>query len=505
MKKKISPFSFLLLILFLMVSTLGTALEVDTEELEQGRDGPVEFINYEGPYDKIDTREQIFGIGRSLGSQVPDKANKYTFNGKYTVIHAVDLSVNEKLDADIFIVEKDASVDHIRNLRLMIQGYLETAYEYTAEDAALLAEFITVYNAVFRGNSSYIESKYKEIVIKFLVPEKIGLSTVYSEWPGKSMILIPLTEKAGKGTVGSLGTDELTEEDVIENLRTREDMGLEERRDMVDLKEREIEESVEQIQEEQQELDQREEELQERLERIPADLTEEEAQEVEQELVSIEERREELAQEEEEQDERIERIQEEREEIAEDTRTMLESEGEVAAGITEIIQEEGEAVSAPDIITVLLVKEISGEVLCSLASVNKKTGEIVKESSLNTIRQRWFGETSDVLFVLAGREEGQGAVRLLSLDRDTYEIISQSEDDIFKNSELLLYESYVYAVFNEGGEWKIGKYNPQCSRIASSTAEVDPITDLLIQNSALYVQDKRGKIIVLDIDNLTAE
>ena len=56
------------------------------------------------------------------------------------------------------------------------------------------------------------------------------------------MILIPLTEKEETGGLGSLNSDEISDDKVIEDLREEEDKGLDERRDLVDLKEREIEE-----------------------------------------------------------------------------------------------------------------------------------------------------------------------------------------------------------------------------------------------------------------------
>ncbi len=133
--------------------------QVNQSELENL--GPVEFINYEGPYSRIETRAQIRNIGYSLGQVIKDGTARTGASGRYFVIHSVSEQDGFKLDADIFGLGPDVGVDHIRNLRLIIQGYLEAAYEYTERDAALIAEYVTIYNAVYRGDIGYFGSRYK--------------------------------------------------------------------------------------------------------------------------------------------------------------------------------------------------------------------------------------------------------------------------------------------------------------------------------------------------------
>ncbi len=528
-----------LLFILLMSTASAAALEVDEEELAEGRDGPVEFINYEGPHEIINTRDQIRGIGIFLGNAVVEAGRPYGFQGKYTVIHAVDPDKNGLLDADIFIIEKTAQVDHIRNLRSMIGAYLETYYEYNREDAALLAEFITIYNAVFRGNMDYVKTKYNELVISYLVPEKIGMAKVYSEWPGKTMILIPLSEFAEKGRLASLQSDELTEDQVIEEMRTEEDMGIDERRGMVELKEREVVETRQEIAEERQQLDQREQDLlqqqeeiqQEReqpeeagvervpadirtgedqgvaaaVDRTPADIRTEEEQSIEAELERIDEQRQELDQQEQAQEERVERIQEERATIVEDTRTLLAEQGEETAGITEIISEEGgerPGTAAVESTLFLKVQEVSGEILGTLVSVNLKNGEVIRESNLNAVRQRWFSEEGDKVIVLAGREGRGGAVRLIVLDAETLEMEIQGEDELYIDSAVVIDGTDIYAVINTDGEYKLGRFNRDLARQAQSELLIDPLTAILVKNGNVFVQDTQGKVRILTSSNL---
>lgn len=84
------------------------ALSVDEDEVKT-KSG-VKFIN--NPQQAGgDSVSAITGIGRSLAS-----TGKF---GSYSVIHATGKG-EDKFDADIIIIGKDARVDHIKNVRRII-------------------------------------------------------------------------------------------------------------------------------------------------------------------------------------------------------------------------------------------------------------------------------------------------------------------------------------------------------------------------------------------------
>ncbi len=176
-----------------------TAAELETENLED-----VEFINYTGPNDVIDSVDAIRAIGTEIGNQIEqEKAASLGNRDMYAVVHAVSEEESEKLDADVFFIGKDASVDHITNLRRIISAYIEAAYSYTEEEADSLAVYITAYNAVYRGQYDVFSLKYKSLVMENLTNEDCGLSKNYAEWPGHSQIVIPLKKEDGKYFVDS--------------------------------------------------------------------------------------------------------------------------------------------------------------------------------------------------------------------------------------------------------------------------------------------------------------
>lgn len=223
------------------LSISAFALDVDEAEISTVEGRSIEFINYVGPHDRIDSAEEIREIGRAMGRSIAAGALRAGEAGRYLVIHAVDPSLGLGLDADILVVGEGSLVDHVRNLRRIIGGYLETAYGYSPGDADTLALFVTIYNAVYRGNMAYIGSKYKPVVTREINERNVGMSVRWNEWAGRSRIVIPLTARAGMAVIGSVDTTSITDAPTIDSLRTESPTdGLDERRDIVDIKERDV-------------------------------------------------------------------------------------------------------------------------------------------------------------------------------------------------------------------------------------------------------------------------
>ena len=192
---------------FLFTVTMAVAQESETNsgepkpaEAEPENLEDVEFINYTGPNDVIDSVSAIRAIGAELGKQiVQEEASSLGNRNRYSVVHAVSTEEeNSLLDADVFFIGSDASVDHITNLRRIISAYIEAAYSYSEENADNLAVYITAYNAVYRGHYDVFQAKYKSIVMENLTNKDCGLSKNYAEWPGHSQIVIPLKKEGGK-------------------------------------------------------------------------------------------------------------------------------------------------------------------------------------------------------------------------------------------------------------------------------------------------------------------
>ena len=229
----------------LVIAVMSFAQNVNVDELRSaGDENAVVFESYEGPHTVIESRAAITAIGTRLGDRMKaagsENAGTYGSGEKYTLVHAVDPDQPGKLDADILILNASSSVDHITNLRRIISGYLQAGYGYSADDAATIAVFVTVYNAVYRGKLDTFRSKYKDVVMETLTATKCGLSLKWREWPGNTQIVIPLGDYE-EGGLSSVETSVISDKNVVQSMREEDGKGIEDRKNMVDIKEREAE------------------------------------------------------------------------------------------------------------------------------------------------------------------------------------------------------------------------------------------------------------------------
>jgi hypothetical protein len=410
-------------------------------------------------------------------------------------------------------------VDHIRNLRLIIQGYLEGAYAYSEQDAALLAQYITIYNAVFRGNWDFFNTKYKTPVVGSLTREKAGLATRYDQWPGQSQIVIPL-QTAIPGSLSAIDTSTLTKGEVIDELRKDEDRGLPQRQDMVDLKEREAD-AAEQRAASQREAIAREEaaiaedrqrnaEEQRRIEedrrQAQADqaagrLSDEEAAAKEAELAAREteaaEKDAELAQREgnlADQKNEAERS----EALAEQKAAEAQQERQAIAADQQGLINQDAALTPTGILGMRLETRDGG--LGRLVRVDTATGAVLKTSAVNTVNARTLMVVNGKVFAAA---ETTSAIRLVTFNPVTLEIDQQGNDTIHAQSLLWIKGSDLYAITVTNDGLFLGRYNTDLVRQALSTVTIHPFAAVIFQDDVLITQNTGGQAVLLNARDLT--
>ncbi|MDR3161643.1 MAG: hypothetical protein LBU28_08530 [Spirochaetaceae bacterium] len=509
---------------------------VNREELETNL-APVTFINYEGPHDRIDTLAQIREIGVSLGTAIRNGAAQAGSPGRYFVIHAVSDPEGAKIDADIFGLGIDVGVDHIRNLRVVIQGYLEAAYEYSAADAALLAEYVTVYNAVFRGNWDYFRNRYKTAVIGYVSSDKAGISIRFDEWPGQTLMLIPLGA-ASPGSLSALDTSALTAPEVTEELRKDDDMGIDQRKEMVDLKEREAAEAEqraslqreaiaqeeagiargrEEVQEERQQVREERAALEAERDQVrqaqaAGELNPAEAARAEEALAAREEaadqqeaaldrREEDLARQDEALDERREAARQD-ESLAEQKIDEAQRErSEIARDQQELIDRPPPP--APAIPGVVMVRLSPDSPLGSLIRVDPATGQVIRASALNTVNSRTFTTVGGKMLAVAGENRGNAAIRLIEINPQTLEMAKQGDDDIAPTSLLWSRGNDLYAITSAAGSLYLARFDAGLVRQAQSALTVHPYGSPAFNGDTVLIQRTDGSIAILDAGDLT--
>ena len=523
------------------------ALEVNKTELKNSNNiETVEFENYNGPHKTIDSISAIRGIGITMGQDISqDTASSATteYLNKYSVIHAIDENEKGKLDADIIIISKEATVDHINNLRRIISAYLETAYNYSPEDAETLAVFITVYNAVYRNNLDNFKSKYKNAVVENLSEEKCGLSLTYRSWPGETQIVIPLYDVKEPG-LSTIETSVISDSKVVSSMKEDDDKNIESRKGMVDIKEREADEAEEKAQtaqkkavEEQKKLvvekkkteqakkdveTAKEEEKQakeaaveaekEALENPDDEELQEKAVQKKEEAKQAEEttkqkekavekqeakeqkqqkKTEEAKQEAKEKQARADKkqneAQNERKEIAKDQQTVQKEEAKIAAMPVEY--------------GIILSDEKN--VLSRLVKFNKETGEIIKSSPVTVIRNRTVYKTGDSYLAIAGENSKKGAIKLVLIDLETLEISAESNETISEKSVLVKDGNDYYCIISENKKFYVGKFGENLSLKVKSQINVKESTPVTVTDSGIVITDDKGKLKLLSKSDLS--
>ncbi len=533
-----------LVISVLFVSSLS-ALEVDKSELEKSKNTTIEFINYVGPHKVIDSIEAIKGIGSGMAKQLNKditKPSNSAASSKYQVIHAVDPNETGKLDADIILIGADATVDHINNLRRIISAYLSEAYGYSEKDADTLAVFITVYNAVYRGDLDTFQNKYKTVVTKNLSKSNCGLSVTYKDWPGKSEIVIPLFDVANGG-LSTVDTSVISDTKVVSNMKEDDDMNVESRKDMVDIKEREAEEASDKAKEsqkkaveEQKKLDEEKkkteetkkeaedakkkadekqkvaEEKQKTAEENPKDKeaqkeAAEAKKEAEQAKTEAEEKQEAVEEQKEKQAEQEKKTEEakdeakEKQQIADKKNTEAQNERkEIAKDQNEIQKREAAEAKMQMEYGIILTDE--SEMLSRLVKFNKENGEVVKNSPVSVIRNRTIYKAGDSYLAIAGENTKNGVIKLVTIDPETMEIAEESESYIAADSVLIQDGNDYYCVIDEKGTYYLGKFGADLQLKLKSDVKIKSCTPVTITDSGIVVTDSDGKLKVLDKSDL---
>lgn len=510
---------------------------IDYAELEQNL-SPVTFISYEGPYARIDTRAQIWGIGYDLGNAVRAGAAFAGDRSRYFVLHSVTDPESGRLNADVFGLGPDAGVDHIRNLRLIMQGYLEAAYGYSAGDAALIAEFSTVYNAVFRGNWGYFSSRYKTALVDYLssAPERAGLSIRFDEWPGQTLMMLPLLT-AMPDSLSAVDTGAISGEEVIDEMRKDDDRGVDARQGLVDLKEREAEQAAETAAEQRQRIEEEDRRIAEESRAAAAEREKAAA-----EKARIEEERAELAASDASPEEKTaeeKRLQAKEDALAETARRLDEEAGareeqsrnldgqrdeaaqnEALAGqrVEEARNERGaiaedqaaiiaEGGGAPGnaaragVLAIRLTDTSSDQGIP--VRIEPNTGNELKRGILNTVRVRTLTVIDGRAFAIAGANTANGAIRLIEIDLETLGMKGQGDTDIIETSPLWVNGESLYALVSVDGAAQLARFNLGLTQAAVTRIGIHPESNVIFADSRLLVQGLNGGIMSLDPNTLT--
>jgi hypothetical protein len=527
----------------LAAATGAWTLGVDVDELKTAK--KVEFVNYTGPVNIFNTDFDIRGIGRNLASQVQRGAAVASWLVKYSAIHAVDTAEPGKLSADIISLDRDAKIDHIDNVRRVASAYMTGLYQYPRRDSDLLAVFISYYNAVYRGNLTYFAGKYKTVVLSHLTADKVGISTSYFEWPGKTQMVIPLNEGASRDVFGLLNSSELTTKPVIQQLQTKPDKGVPERTAVNELKQQEvkkgqatIDQEAKKLAEQKQQTAQTQAEL-DKARQAAEQATSPQERAAAQEKVAAQESKlaqqqgeqkateEKLAQQEAAVQQKQQEVQQEKKDIAADKAAVKQEQSpeavkkDLAQQAATLAQREADLTKREEAVKkgqtdeaifagklyYLKVKEYltGGHYNNDMLIINAANGAVILKSTEAMICGRKFDLFTNGVVVITYKTDHSSGHFLTLLDLDTLQRKAISDDSVFFRSFVETREDFTYAVVEKGPSYFLGKFSADMKLAAISKDEVDPDSFISFYNDLVYINDKNKNILVLNKADLTTK
>jgi len=526
---------FISLIIILITTSLFS-IEVDIDEISKGQ--RVDFTNFTGRNTKNETVSEIKSIGHRLSYLMKNgrAGVLYRFNTKYSIIRALSKD-SDKFSADIFFINKDAQVAHIKNVRRIISSYLEGMYGYTMKEADAIAVYVTYYNAVYRGDLDYFSSNYSPEVMKHLTAKNAGISTQYTDWPGNTAIVIPLTEQSMRGGIGNIDTSVISDEKVKREVDKDRD-GKETTKTMDEVKKKDIDRSKKTVEEQKKAIENRKESIAEREKAL--EKKKEEIKKDKEEAAKITDPEQRKAKEDEIKQKEDEVKREERR-LAEENKRIDAAENQVKKAEDSVNQKQSnisnnqdqkkeaakETAKESDLnkredalknqnkgdgiyglkIYYLDVKDFfeGGHYNNILYMINTQTNKIELRSPFTNICGRKYDVFSNGIVVISHPGDHKSGHRLTLIDKDTLKEITTGTENIFWRSFVEIKNNHIYAVVKDTNrdDFYLGKFDTNLKLVAKSKEKVYLNTFLTFFNEYIYINRDDKAVMVLKESDLS--
>ncbi|XDD41830.1 P83/100 family protein [Leptospira sp. WS60.C2] len=178
----------------------------------------IEFINRSLRKASDDIIQENTETGKKLAETL---SKETTANADGVKIQRFLPGPDGKLGADVLSISESQGFDHINSIGRILAAYIEKSFQYKTGNAETLAQYILYYNATHRKDAKFFGKKYTSAVIESTSADKLGIDTVYKNWPGKTQIIIPIEGNILKDSGKDLTTDEL-EKDVNRTVKDKE-------------------------------------------------------------------------------------------------------------------------------------------------------------------------------------------------------------------------------------------------------------------------------------------
>lgn len=439
--------------------------------------------------------------------------------------------------ADVFRLTDDSRYGHINSIQRVIAGYLMSAFEYNESQGMLLARFILDYNARVRTNPD-LQNKYSSGVLSSTSETKRGIALSFTDWPGKTEILIPLKKNVVRPDKTDMITDEVIEdsnlseddkkeaEQIKEERKQEDEKRIEEKKEELKKEEETLQNKEEQNKQQQQETGEEKKKTEEKIEELKKD-----PEKNKEEIKKEEEKKEDLTKQEEALKEEQQQIQDAQEENQQEQQEIAEQEqqtsgdGEDATGnqgeaedgkesgatkeeIAAIVQEnqelkeekqereqKSENVVGDKILFLRVLKYIQGghynNELWQLDPINDDT---LHRGPYDLICGREFLPIKGRGILVIGYEPGEhidDKHHLIMLNEESLRKVNTTVENIFWRSPMIFKDDMIYAIEIFHGQYYLSRFNPEDLLLdARSKKPISPNSDITFFNNKIYVTGK---------------
>ncbi len=527
-----------ILLFSIFILLIGDSLQTQenpkvAEEALQGR--RIQFINRTNQRASEFFRTLNIINGKELAEEILNKNESIKNN--IIAKRIFDPEV-EKFGADIIILTEKTNYGHINSIMRVIQGYLETAFEYTPKQAETISELIVYYNASLRLNPKNIQDSYSVNVINNIDLRKAGIDRSYRNWSGKTQLLIPLRKnivRPEKTDVDRKEIIEFIEEDkkiptekkeelkkIDEEIKKEDLKKIEEKEKEIQKKEEQIKQESEIIKKEEEQIKKQLEDTNKRLEELRKDPEKNKEQIIEEEkkVEQLQEQKKEVEQQKQEIQKQQEQIQQEKKELAEQKQELqnqqvsrkeeekkesqttpttkmdqqlenLKKENEELRKILEKKEELSENVINEKILFLKVLRYIEGgHYNNELWLLDPNKDDTLIKGPFTNICSRTFLPVEKLGVIVIGYEgssHDNTPHNLYLLDADTLTVKAKSKENIIFTSFLIYKDNLIYAIEDFNGKYYLSRFNEKLELEARSSTNIHPHTEITFFKDKIYL------------------
>ncbi|PJZ78345.1 P83/100 family protein [Leptospira neocaledonica] len=503
-------------------------------EKEVRSSGKVNFVNRSAARADEETKGSNARTGAGISDALKKDPKSPASADGITAIRILPDEKEKKFGADLISIGKDADYGHINSIQRILSGYVKANFGYSEANSDTLATYILYYNAIHRKGADYVKRKYNTEVVKNAQSDKIGIGRRYTEWPGKTQIVIPIVFNVLSDDGKDLDTDEL-EKEVNKDLDKKKE-GQDDKKRMNDLQNDKAEEEKRKLQDKKEENRKKQEEASNKERNAEREIQELNKDPVKnkQKITQKQEERKQAQQEQQKAKKEEQQLKEKEKDIAkkeesrksdskssssssdskssssgdskssdaksDDKKSKEELKQELKETKKELetVKEEQKKKEEFDknvvggkILFLKTLKYTSdGHYSNELHALDPTQDDTIFKGDFNKICGRTFEVVDGKALVVGYESDHSAAHKLILIDQETLKPAIWSADSVFWRSPMIVKGDEIYAFEERNGKYYLSRYDKGLKKTAGSEEEISPNSNVTFFGEKIYVTGK---------------